>query len=161
MNKVVSIKQAEEISKDLQQKGEKLVLAGGCFDILHIGHIIFLKNAKKQGDILIVLIEHDKTIQKLKGENRPVNTQEDRIEVLSAISYVDYILPLTPFPTDKDYYLLTKKLKPAIIATTQNDPARIHKERQAIAVGAKVKDVTGQISNQSTSRIVALLKESI
>lgn len=161
MNKIVSVEQAIKMSEEMREKGKKVVLVGGCFDILHIGHITFLKNAKKQGDVLIVMVEHDKTVQKLKGENRPVNSQEDRIEVLSALSCVDYILPLEAYPSDADYDELTKKIKPAIIATTQNDPARIHKERQAEMVGAKVKDVTGQISNQSTSRIVALLKESI
>jgi len=159
VNKILSIENAVEISKEFRAEGKKIVLAGGCFDILHIGHIHFLEEAKNAGDVLIVFVESDETIKRIKGTNRPINTLEDRTEILAALQVVDYIIPLPPIPTDKEYDDLVIRLKPAIIATTRGDPARSHKERTAALVNAKVIDVAEAITNRSTTRLVTILNE--
>ncbi|OUU80191.1 MAG: hypothetical protein CBC38_01995 [Gammaproteobacteria bacterium TMED78] len=78
-----------DVSKNL---GEKIVMTNGCFDILHPGHIEYLKEAKARGDRLIVAINDDKSVKRIKGENRPVMTLEDRAKMLYALSYVDWII---------------------------------------------------------------------
>lgn len=141
----------------LSKQNKSIILAGGCFDILHVGHITFLEQAKNQGDILVILLEADETIKKYKGEKRPINTQKDRAKVLSAIHFVDYICLLEANMTDADYDRLVFTLKPAIISTTKGDMYRFHKERQAKKIGAVVKDVTEHIPEKSTTALFNLL----
>jgi len=159
MDKIITTEQINELNQTLHQQNKRIVLVGGCFDILHIGHITFLEKAKTQGDSLIVLLESDETITRTKGPKRPVNTLHDRAKILSALSYVDYVITLPPLMTDKSYETLVIALKPAIIATTSGDKNRAHKERQARLVQAKVVDVTPQISDKSTTKLIKLLDE--
>lgn len=161
MNKILSSEKTVALSQQLRNKNKAIVLAGGCFDILQIGHISFLQKAKEHGDILIVLLENDAFIKKTKGENRPINTQSDRAQVLSALTAVDYVLPLPGILKNKEYDKLILALKPAIIATTKADPTRIHKDRQAKLCGASVVEVNELIQNQSTTRIAKLLQKEL
>lgn len=91
MRKLVSRKKIIEIVKRAKKEGKKIVFTNGCFDILHAGHVRYLQKAKKLGDILIVGLNSDSSIRKIKGKNRPINTQYDRAEVLSGLECVDYI----------------------------------------------------------------------
>lgn len=73
-----------------KEQGKKVVFTNGCFDILHVGHISYLENAKKQGDILIVGVNSDASTKRLKGVTRPINSENDRATMLSALKSVDY-----------------------------------------------------------------------
>ncbi len=157
MEKIVSIKKAVEISKRLRENGKRIVLVGGCFDIIHPGHIFFLEKAKKQAEILFVLLESDETIRLLKGEGKPIHTQKDRGIILASLSTVDFVMLLPRLKTDKDYDDLLFKIKPTIIATTKGDPKRLHKERQAKRIGAKVIAVMTRLKGKSTSQLAKLL----
>lgn len=159
MNKILSVEQATQIANELNRKGKSIVLTGGCFDILHIGHIEYLKNAKKKGDVLFVFLESDENIKKLKGKNRPINTQHDRAAILEKLEMIDYIIPLPPIKNNKDYDNLVISLRPAIIAITKGDSNLNTRKRQAALIGARVVEVTSQISNQSTTKLVNMLKE--
>lgn len=161
VNKIVKIEEAIKAAKSLQAEGKILVLAGGCFDILHIGHITFLEKAKGAGDALFVLLEPDIKIKKLKGSNRPINNQEDRAKILTALSSVDYVILLPSSLTDQDYFDIINKLKPDIIAVTKGDTKKNKKEQQALAAGGKVLVVTNIISDTSTSKLVKLLGEDL
>lgn len=88
-----------------------IVFTNGCFDILHKGHVEYLKKSRELGDYLIVAINSDKSVQRLKGKDRPVNKQEDRALVLRAIRYVDEVIV---FDEDTPYELI-KQIKPDII----------------------------------------------
>lgn len=79
--------------EDEKRKGKKIVFTNGCFDILHVGHAAYLKQAKKLGDILIVGINSDASVKRLKGRQRPVNALADRIQLLSELEAVDYVVP--------------------------------------------------------------------
>ncbi|HUL37365.1 MAG TPA: D-glycero-beta-D-manno-heptose 1-phosphate adenylyltransferase [Thermodesulfobacteriota bacterium] len=88
------IKKREEllrIIKDLKAKGKRIIFTNGCFDLLHVGHIRYLEEAKILGDILIVGVNSDASVQKLKGPKRPVLPVEERTEILSGLGCVDYI----------------------------------------------------------------------
>lgn len=74
-----------------RNKDLKVVATNGCFDILHIGHIRSLQKAKKLGDILVVGVNSDGSVKKLKGENRPINRENERAEVLAALSCIDFV----------------------------------------------------------------------
>ena len=156
MNKVLSPEEAIQLAIKLNQESKRIVLAGGCFDILHIGHITYLEEAKKQGDVLFVFVENDQSIKKAKGSTRPINTQSDRTQILAHLYMVDYVIKLAE---TTNYDELVTKIKPAIIAATKGDPNRSHKERQAKQIGAKVVDVTSQVSNQSTTKLISILNE--
>jgi len=91
-SKVVSLKKIVEIRKKLNEEGKKVVFTNGCFDILHKGHVYLLKRAKKLGDVLIVGLNSDSSVKKIKGEKRPVFSTKDRAFVLSSIDVVDYIV---------------------------------------------------------------------
>lgn len=151
--KIIKVDEVTEVIETLHQKKQKIVLVGGCFDIFHIGHLRFLTNAKQLGDMLIILLEADSTVKRLKGAHRPFHRQQDRAEILSALEIVDYVVLLPRKMRDEDYDEMIKIIKPAIIATTKNDPLRFHKERQAKTVGGNVIDVIERLENVSTSTI--------
>lgn len=161
MEKILKLEQLEKVSKDLRQQGKVIVLTGGCFDILHIGHITLLENAKKEADVLIVMLESDDSIKAKKGINRPIHTQKQRAHMLSALSFVDYIIMLPSTMSDADYDTVVKQVQPAIIATTFGDPYSFHKERQAEKTGSKVVYVNHPVENISTSTILDLLAKEL
>lgn len=135
-------------------KDKKVILAGGCFDIIHEGHIQFLKRAKALGDILIILLESDSNIKKIKGVNRPLNNQNVRAQNLSKLDIIDYIIILDTPKTSNYYYNLVKLISPDIIAVTTGDPFLEDKKRQAQLVGGKVVEVMERDKKYSTTKII-------
>lgn len=160
MNKIISLKKAIRISKKLHSDKKTLVISGGCFDILHLGHVKFLKNAKKQGNLLLILLESDESVKKLKGQERPINAQTERAEILAAISFVDYVILLNGIKSNDEYDKLIKDLNPDIIAVTKNDPNVIHNQRQAKQIGASVLEVIARIPNKSSTNLAKLIAEN-
>lgn len=156
MKKIVNLRQIETLVKRIRGVGKTIVLAGGCFDILHQGHLKFLEAAKKQGDALIVALESDENVKRLKGEGRPINKQKQRARLLATLKMVDLVLLLPEMRTHEDYFNLVKYLKPDMVAVTEGDPHLTLKEEQARLVGGKVKMVIKRIKKFSTSK---LLKE--
>lgn len=90
--KIKTIEELETIVLDLKRKGKKIVFTNGCFDLLHMGHIHLLREARKQGDVLIVGLNSDKSVRRLKGRNRPITSERERAELLAALSMVDYVV---------------------------------------------------------------------
>jgi len=130
----------------------KIVLVGGCFDILHHGHITFLAKAKAQGDYLIVALENDSFITSNKNR-RPFHNQTQRAEVLASLRSIDLVIKLPTMKSDLDYELLVQKVHPSIIAVTAKDPKIIQKKKYAKIVGAKVVNVSKLITGLSSSTI--------
>lgn len=154
MRKIIPADKVLQLSKRIRALNKKIVLVGGCFDILHLGHIRFIKNAKKLGDVLIILLENDGKIKKMKGEERPINSQKVRSEVLSALQDVDFIILLPETMQDKNYDDLVKKIKPDFIAVTKGDPGIEYKKRSAKLVGAEVRIVINRLKNYSTGKLL-------
>lgn len=106
------IKSSDEVAKIVHNSHDKkIVFTNGCFDILHLGHIKYLQSAKSFGDKLIVGLNSDDSIKRLKGESRPINSQNDRASLLAALEFVDYVVI---FNEDTPLNLI-KKLKPDIL----------------------------------------------
>jgi len=80
-----------KIIKDLKAKGKRIVFTNGCFDLLHIGHVRYLEEAKALGDVLVVGVNSDTSVRKLKGPKRPILPEEERAEILSGLGCVDYV----------------------------------------------------------------------
>ena len=92
MNKLTRLDKLTEIAKMFKKEGKKIIFTNGCFDLLHLGHVRYLKEAKRLGDILIVGLNSDNSVRSLKGKDRPLVREKDRAEILSALEAVDYIV---------------------------------------------------------------------
>lgn len=160
MKKIIKYNELEKI---IPQLTGKKVLVGGCFDLLHLGHIKFLKAAKKEGDILIIALESDKFIRK-KKKREPFHSQQQRAEILVSLKSVDLVILLPYFcPRNKkslfkNYLSLVKKISPKIIAVTENDPLLEDKRKQASICGAQIK-VFPFISGFSSTDLIKKLKK--
>lgn len=109
--KIKRLEELKRIITGFQNKGKKIVFTNGCFDILHYGHVMYLEKAKAKGDILIVAVNSDSSVQRLKGKNRPIVNENDRLKIIAGLSSVDYVIAFhqdTPFEA-------IKKLKPDIL----------------------------------------------
>jgi FAD synthetase len=154
MTRIVNLQELEKLLPG-EEKG-RIVLVGGCFDILHIGHVRFLSEARRMGDYLIVLLESDKKVKDLKGENRPVFIQSERAEMLSSLRSVDLVVVLPMMEDDRDYSNLVKTIKPNVIAVTENDPRIEKKRRQAEEAGGELK-IIPFTKTFSSSKLVEIL----
>lgn len=88
-NLTLSREIAAKLIEELKNNGKKVVFTNGCFDILHVGHLRYMNEAKKQGDFLVVGVNSDASVKRLKGESRPINNENDRAEMLSGLKAVD------------------------------------------------------------------------
>jgi rfaE bifunctional protein nucleotidyltransferase chain/domain len=91
MGKIVKLQELIRLRKKARKDNKKVVFTNGCFDLLHRGHIEYLKKAKKLGDILIVGLNSDSSVKKIKGKGRPLQKQTDRASILSSLYFVDYV----------------------------------------------------------------------
>ncbi len=92
MGKLVTQDEIIKIVRDLQQEGKTVVTTNGCYDILHVGHVRYLQKTKEFADYSVIMLNSDISVKKNKGDNRPINTQSDRAEILCALSCVDYVV---------------------------------------------------------------------
>lgn len=109
-DKLLTRPQAVRIAAEAREAGKTVVFTNGCFDILHVGHVRYLRQARAMGELLIVGLNTDKSVRVLKGSNRPVNSQDNRAEVLAALEFVDYVVL---FDEDTPVELI-KDIKPDI-----------------------------------------------
>ncbi len=94
VNLCVKVKTRDEIrtiAAELRQQGKRIVFTNGCFDLLHVGHVRYLSQAKAHGDVLVVAVNSDRSVRKLKGEGRPVQNEQDRLEILASLESVNYV----------------------------------------------------------------------
>ncbi len=94
-----------DVSNSLRDRGDKVVLTHGAFDLFHVGHFELLKRSKKKGDVLIVGIESDDRIKRYKGSLRPIIPFNERMQLVSALNCVDFVLPITGDTFSEEYYL--------------------------------------------------------
>ena len=106
MVKILSISKLKRKIKDLKKREKKIVVTNGCFDLIHHGHIKIFKDSKQLGDILIVLVNSDKSIKKIKGDKRPIISLKPRLSLLSSISYIDYVVPFDYLTPEKLYQII-------------------------------------------------------
>lgn len=142
---------------DLQKESKKIILTNGCFDIFHSGHVKYLEKAKQLGDILIIAINTDESVQRLKGEDRPINKLKDRISVLSALSCVDYIIPFGANENDNASELI-KVLQPDIYVKGNDYNPKNLKELGSLKEANCEIHFIPIVPHQSTTKIIRRIR---
>ena len=142
--------------KSLKVGGKRVVVTNGCFDLLHVGHVRALQDAKKRGDCLVVAINSDASVRKLKGSGRPLQSQSDRAEILAALDGVTYV---TIFDEETVGPLL-RRLRPSIVAKGTDYTAENFPERDVLAeIGAEL-IIVGDPKGHSTRDLLKLASQA-
>ncbi len=137
-------------------RGECIVMTNGCFDILHAGHTTYLEQAKRQGDRLIVAVNTDETVRQLKGDDRPVNTLQNRMTVLAALRSVDWVVPFSEETPER----LICRIKPhSLIKGGDNNPDDIPGAGCVREAGGDV-CVMQFVDNCSTTGIIKVIRDT-
>jgi D-beta-D-heptose 7-phosphate kinase/D-beta-D-heptose 1-phosphate adenosyltransferase len=150
-SKIVEFAQVESICKNHKSNGKKVVFTNGCFDILHKGHVSYLEEAKKMGDILILGLNTDASVRRLKGQGRPVNSEKDRAYVLAGLNSVDYVVS---FDEDTPYELI-KQVQPDILVKGADYEG---KEVVGSDIAKEVKLIEF-VEGKSTTQIIGKIQE--
>jgi D-beta-D-heptose 7-phosphate kinase/D-beta-D-heptose 1-phosphate adenosyltransferase len=149
-HKIVKFDEIEELSESLHKDNKKIVFTNGCFDILHLGHVKYLQKARALGDTLIVGVNSNDSVSKLKGPTRPVNDEFDRAYLLASLEVVDYVVI---FKEDTPYALI-KKVKPDILVKGAD-----YKDKEVVGSDiAKEVKLIEFVDGKSTTSIIERMK---
>lgn len=148
--------QAVAVAREIRARGEKLVMTNGCFDILHKGHVAYLQEAKSRGDRLLVAVNSDASVKRLKGADRPVNPLEDRMAVLAGLASVDWVVP---FDEDTPAALIEQILPDVLVKGGDYTPDAIAGGKAVLRNGGTV-EVLRFHEGRSTSAIVDTIRAS-
>lgn len=151
---VISEAALVEAVKRARAKGEKVVMTNGCFDILHAGHVSYMNHAAELGDRLIVAVNTDESVKRLKGPGRPVNPTDRRMAVLAGLGAVDWVVP---FSEDTPQRLISKVLPSILVKGGDYKPEEIAGGAEVIAAGGEVKVLNFE-DGCSTTEIIKAIK---
>ncbi len=149
---IVSAEDIDRVARQLRASGKRIVFTNGCFDILHRGHVEYLRASRALGDVLVVGVNSDASIRRIKGPGRPVIGEEDRVAMLIAIRDVDYVIP---FHEDTPYDLI-RRLQPHVITKGADY------ERHEVVGNELVDEVRliPLVGDRSTSRTIQRIREA-
>jgi rfaE bifunctional protein nucleotidyltransferase chain/domain len=154
--RILNRQELAQVVQDLRSQGKRIVATNGCFDIVHVGHVRYLEQAQQLGDVLVVGINSDTSVQKLKGPHRPVNGEQDRAEVLAALRFVDYVSIFNE-PTADEFL---KAASPDIYAKGGDyTPESLPETPLVRSLGAEVV-ILNLVPGKSTTSIVERLRQS-
>nr|WP_305138784.1 D-glycero-beta-D-manno-heptose 1-phosphate adenylyltransferase [uncultured Schaedlerella sp.] len=155
--KIVELQEFLDIREGLRIEKKTVVAAGGCFDILHAGHVMYLEEAATMGDVLIVLLNSDISVKSNKGDTRPINPQKNRAIVLSGLECVEYIIIFE----EKTPCEIIEKIKPDIFVKGEEYQKSFIPETKIVnAYGGQVKYIK-MLDNCSTTNVIhQILKEN-
>jgi D-beta-D-heptose 7-phosphate kinase/D-beta-D-heptose 1-phosphate adenosyltransferase len=151
----VSRKELVEIRRQARREGRTVVFTNGCFDLIHRGHVEYLTRARSLGDLLVVGLNTDRSVQRLKGPGRPLNGQEDRARVLAALEMVDYVCP---FDENTPAELIAEVSPEVLVKGGDYGPDQIVGRDTVQAAGGKVV-VIPLAEGYSTSGIIGRIVE--
>jgi rfaE bifunctional protein nucleotidyltransferase chain/domain len=155
--KIRSLAELKETGAQLRASGRKVVFANGCFDLLHVGHIRYLQNARALGDALILGINSDASVAALKGKGRPLQTQLERAEILASMDCVDYVLLFDALTVDG----LLKELRPDIhVKGTDYTQATVPERETVRAYGGQVA-IAGDPKDHSTRDLIKIILSKV
>lgn len=154
---VMTESELKQAVANARQRGERVVMTNGCFDILHAGHVSYLANARKLGDRLIVAVNSDASTRRLKGETRPVNPLEQRMAVLGALGAVDWVVP---FEEDTPQRLIAEVLPDILVKGGDYQPEDIAGSAEVWAAGGEVKVLNFEDGISTTNIIKNIMKTS-
>ena len=153
-NKRKTLRQLKAIVERLRRQGKRIVLANGCFDLLHVGHVRYLEGAGRLGDLLIVAVNNDAMVRRLKGPGRPLMKQQDRVALVSAVGGVDYVTVFGEPTVER----LLQVLRPHVHAKGSDYTKDTVPEREVVrSYGGRVAIVGGP-KVQSTRDLIRRIK---
>jgi D-beta-D-heptose 7-phosphate kinase/D-beta-D-heptose 1-phosphate adenosyltransferase len=155
MSKILERSVLKDKLEVLRKKGKKIAFTNGCFDILHVGHVRYLREAKKTADVLILALNSDSSIRSLKGEERPLIPEKERAEILAALEFVDFV---TIFPELTPLELINY-LKPDILIKGGDWPEEKVVGREEIKKWGGRVAIIPEIKGKSTTNIVEKIKK--
>ena len=132
---------------EARERGEKVVMTNGCFDVLHAGHVAYLEEAKSLGDRLIVADNDDDSVRRLKGDSRPINALEDRMLVLAGLAAVDWVVP---FSEDTPARVIGNVLPDVLVKGGDYRADEIVGAREVLASGGEVRVLSFRDGHSST-----------
>lgn len=138
-----------------RDRSERVIMTNGCFDVLHAGHVSYLEEAKSLGDRLIVAVNDDESVRRLKGESRPINALEDRLLVLAGLAAVDWVVP---FSDDTPAALIAAVLPDVLVKGGDYDPNEIAGAKDVLQNGGEVRILAFR-DGHSSSRIIDKLSD--
>ncbi|HEX8143871.1 MAG TPA: D-glycero-beta-D-manno-heptose 1-phosphate adenylyltransferase [Pyrinomonadaceae bacterium] len=153
--KIVSTEELGAERQRLREMGRRLVFTNGCFDVLHVGHVRYLTEARRLGDALVVAINSDRTVRALKGAGRPVMSEGERAEMLSALRAVDYV---TVFDDVSPRSLIAAVLPDVLVKGGDYALDEIHGREEVEAAGGRVVALPF-VEGASTTGIIERMKE--
>jgi rfaE bifunctional protein nucleotidyltransferase chain/domain len=153
--KIKERKELLRIIKNLKAKGKRIVFTNGCFDLLHLGHVRYLEEAKALGDVLVVGVNSDSSVRKLKGPKRPILLEEERTEILSGLGCVDYI---TIF-SEADPLKLITSLKPNLLVKGGDWTREQIVGRQVVERSGGELVIIPFVKGASTSNVIDIILE--
>jgi rfaE bifunctional protein nucleotidyltransferase chain/domain len=155
-SKIVSRDQAREQLADHKRRGQRVVLANGCFDTLHVGHIRYLEGAKKEGDVLVVGVNADSSVRELKGAGRPILDEKARAQLVAALRAVDYVVIFD----EPNVEALLETLRPDVHAKGTDYSADTVPERATAArLGIRVA-IVGDPKDHSTREFLEYVRKA-
>jgi len=156
-DKIVPLDKLAAASEALRKSGKKLVATNGCFDLLHVGHVRYLKAARALGDVLIVGLNGDDSVRELKGPDRPINKASDRAEVLAALECVDLV---AVFPETRATMFIRAVAPDIYIKGGDYRVDTLDRDERALLekIGARI-EIVPFVEGYSTSRLLAKLGE--
>lgn len=154
LNNILTHPQLVDLLDDLRKNNKRIVFTNGVFDILHIGHVRYLEKARALGDVLIVGVNSDKSVSKLKGKSRPITNQADRAAVLAALKCVDYV---TIFNDDTPVKLL-QTIKPNYHVKGGDYKSKDLPEYKTIIDNGGKVVIINYVKGKSTTAIIAKIK---
>ena len=155
MNKFLERTALKDKLEELRKKGKKIAFTNGCFDILHVGHVRYLREAKKTADVLVLALNSDSSVRSLKGEERPLVPEKERAEILAAIEFIDFVTifdELTPLE-------LINYLKPDILIKGGDWPEEKVVGREEIKKWGGRVAIIPEVEGKSTTNIVEKIKK--
>lgn len=153
MNFAISLKELKPVCKKLKAENKKVVFTNGCFDLIHSGHVDYLSKAKALGDVLIVGLNTDDSVKKIKGNKRPILKENERAFVLSNLKPVDYVVF---FEEDTPEKLISELIPDILVKGADWDLEKIVGRDILEKNGGEVKTIEF-VNDQSTSRIIELI----
>lgn len=148
--KILNRQELRQRVSDWRRCGDSIVLANGCFDLLHVGHVRYLQGAKALGKRLIVAVNSDESVSRLKGEGRPLMPEQERAEILAALADVDAVVVFS----EPDARALIREIRPHIHAKgTDYTPETVPERDVVMECGGRV-EIVGDAKDHSVSEIV-------
>ena len=154
-SKILSLHSLKNIVKELKEKGKIIVLTNGAFDLLHYGHISYLKEAKENGDILIVAVNSDNSVRRLKGEGRPIIDEKGRAYLVASLKVVDYVVI---FEEDNVKRILSELIPHLHIKGPDYSVETVAESKFSSSLGIETR-IVGKSKEQSTTDIIKRVRE--